>query len=1121
MSPALRASIPLLLAASGLSAQTVITLNGAGGNAIDATNYNLTSATVFGQGIEVEYLVVAGGGGGGGSRNDSTAWGGGGGGAGGLRAGSLVLDASSYTVTVGAGGAGGAMAQDSNLHQGSNGENSVFATITSLGGGGGGRYKGQGNSGGSGGGGGGRVSTSGGAGTSGQGFAGGAARNNDDSGRSAGGGGGGAGGLGGSGGIGTSIAGAGGLGLASSITGTETFYAAGGGGGAWDSFSTGEQAGLGGSSIGGNGSIGGNAGAGALNTGSGGGGAGSNGAGGAGGSGIVVARYLGSAVATGGTIAAGTGAADGYTVHTFTDTGTTALDLSGLDRSTLGTTLSGQLTGSGAVAFNPVGSSGVSRFTLTGDNSGHSGTVVINSGATVTIGDGATSGTLGTGYVYLQQGGTLVFDRSDDVTISNKILTSASLLSNAGDIVKRGDGTLTLNGMDSSFSHAGKVRVEEGTLVYNSLLRSTSMPVDVEISAGATFVRLFEGFGNDIRNTAFTTAGEGTLVLRGMTGLAPNTGSLGHTGGTIIEQGALRANLAAGTDLTVRSGGQFVTYSDLTLGNVLVEDGSLFNGSISATQIEARSGRISTNIRATPLLKTGTGTVTITTIGRTGSTRVEDGVLAPVTAETLGKGAVTVAGGILRLNYIYGGTIQEMAGLVLDGGTVESTTDTRLNATVLDLRSGTLDVILQGSSVLTKSTAGTAVLSKSNPLFAGSVTVSDGTLQLGTVTSLGSASVLLEGGTIQLAGTTRVGYFEQTGGTVTGGTLVSSQILTESGTLAAVIADGSGFSAGILKRTAGLTEVTAANTFTGVVSVQNGTLRLAGDGAFASAARLATRQGGTFDLNGKAQTLDGIDGDGAIALGNNGTLTVSSFSNSTYAGVISGDGGLVKSGAGTLTLTGANTYTGITDVTAGTLIVNGSLGSGASLEVASGATLGGSGTINSGASISGRHSPGNSPGIQTFSPTLTYNPDAEILWELAAQTEFDADRGVYFDGIDVNGDLVINGTVNVLLAFALDGSTVDWTDAFWASGRSWKLFDVSDETFGFEFLSLAAAGALDSEGQSLDTVRSGAGFSLSQRSGDIFIDYIAPAPIPEPSTYGLILGGLALAGAALRRRRKA
>jgi hypothetical protein len=208
----------------------------------------------------VNYLVVGGGGGG------YIA----GGGAGGYRTGTLsVTPGTQYTVTIGGGGPAA-----------TNGDNSVFGSITSLGGGGA-PPGGNGNSGGSGGGGS-YGSASGGAGTSGQG------NNGGNGSQNAGGGGGGAGGTGGNA-PSTHVGGTGGSGsTVSSVLGGGT-YAGGGGGGGTNQGSGGS----GGSGGGGNGRNDGVAGgAGGVNTG---GGAGGNGSGLAssagGGSGIVIISY--------------------------------------------------------------------------------------------------------------------------------------------------------------------------------------------------------------------------------------------------------------------------------------------------------------------------------------------------------------------------------------------------------------------------------------------------------------------------------------------------------------------------------------------------------------------------------------------------------------------------------------------------------------------------------------------------------------------------------------------------------------------------------------------------------------------------------------------------------------
>ncbi len=224
----------------------------------------------------VEVLVVAGGGGGSGGTNSAGGSGGGGGGL--IYRDSFSVSTSPISVTVGAGGTGGAANSNTN---GGNGGNSIFSSLTAIGGGAGGGREMIGSAGGSGGGGGiSGGSRAGGSGTSGQGFAGG---NNSASSPNYGGGGGG--GAASAGQAGTSTKGGnGGNGLEYNISGAAIYYSGGGAASYYQSSGTNGSAGLGGSAVGA---------AGAANTGAGGGGASASGVvGNAGGSGVVIVKYL-------------------------------------------------------------------------------------------------------------------------------------------------------------------------------------------------------------------------------------------------------------------------------------------------------------------------------------------------------------------------------------------------------------------------------------------------------------------------------------------------------------------------------------------------------------------------------------------------------------------------------------------------------------------------------------------------------------------------------------------------------------------------------------------------------------------------------------------------------------
>ena len=249
----------------------------------------------------VSYMVIAGGGGAGSVR-------GGGGGAGGFREGrdispsytasplvaptGLTITATTFPVTVGAGGAG----TDAQPQKGSSGSNSIFSTITSAGGGGGGsglptsQPVAIGIAGGSGGGGAGSADHGGGTGGAGntppvsppQGNAGGVGSTSSTVEGAGGGGGAGAAGANGSG----SAGGNGGNGVSTDINASSVTRAGGGGGGAQG---TGGTGGSGGGADAGTNAVGANA---TANTGGGGSGAGTSSCeGGNGGKGLVIVRY--------------------------------------------------------------------------------------------------------------------------------------------------------------------------------------------------------------------------------------------------------------------------------------------------------------------------------------------------------------------------------------------------------------------------------------------------------------------------------------------------------------------------------------------------------------------------------------------------------------------------------------------------------------------------------------------------------------------------------------------------------------------------------------------------------------------------------------------------------------
>ena len=137
---------------------------------------------------------------------------------------------------------------------------------------------------------------------------------------------------------------------------------------------------------------------------------------------------------------------------------------------------------------------------------------------------------------------------------------------------------------------------------------------------------------------------------------------------------------------------------------------------------------------------------------------------------------------------------------------------------------------------------------------------------------------------------------------------------------------------------------------------------------------------------------------------------------------IGGTGGLALSGTGTLVLTGADTYSGPTVITGGTLVVNGSIAS--PVLVDPGGTLGGTGAINASLSNSGTVSPGDPGGTLSVNGSFTQGPTGTL------QTRLDQSGA---SKLSVNGRATLNGT---LLITPLNGFVPGFGQTFPILGAS-------------------------------------------------------------------------------------
>jgi autotransporter-associated beta strand protein len=247
-----------------------------------------------------------------------------------------------------------------------------------------------------------------------------------------------------------------------------------------------------------------------------------------------------------------------------------------------------------------------------------------------------------------------------------------------------------------------------------------------------------------------------------------------------------------------------------------------------------------------------------------------------------------------------------------------------LDVSTLHVQGGSFSGVISGtaSSNLSMDGTGTFTLAGANT-YSGGTHVNSGTLRVGggfnTIPSASAVTVnagarfdlngfLVTMGSLAGAGSVTLGNQGLTVGVLHTGSNGSST------TFSGVIS-GPG---SVVKEGSGTFTLANNNTYSGGTLIAGGTLRLAVNNAV-PAAGIVTINSGTLDLNGKDDTIGSLRGAGAVTLGNGTLFTGVNNTSTTYSGIISGSGNLVKTGTGTFTLAGANTYSGRTNIAEGVL----------------------------------------------------------------------------------------------------------------------------------------------------------------------------------------------------------
>ena len=557
--------------------------------------------------------------------------------------------------------------------------------------------------------------------------------------------------------------------------------------------------------------------------------------------------------------------------------------------------------------------------------------------------------------------------------------------SNSVAVTENGTGNWILSNVNT---YGGATQVSSGTLN----LASTG----VIGSGGGTAITVNGGTLNDNSTVATSGGITGTSSLAVSSGTAILSGANNFSGATQVSStGVLQlqnANAIASSALTL-SGGTLQLRSD-TNNTTFADTSTTISGSTAIDVDELASGA-SGNTLKLGVVGIGGNTLTVTNNG--GATNYN-----------LALGAVTASASPTFTNNMTSGTLT-LASLGSSSSSSLIAIFNGASASAVTVISGS---VANGSHTvgITQSGAGTLVLTSAST-YSGPTLVSNGVLQLQAANAISSSALTLSGGALRLRNDTNNATFADTSTTISGSTAIDVDALT-----------GSGASGSTLKL--------------GAISMDDHTLTVTNNGG-----------ANNYNLGLGAVTL--TDDSSSPTFTNNlvnGTLTLASLTASgasptvvfnghsasavtAVTGIISNGSGntvtLTQSGANTLVLTGANTYTGDTTVSEGTLDL-GNGGTSGSISASSDLILAG-GTLNYDRSGTGN--------TQTFAST-TFNAGASAL--TAGSGDTIALKGLTrntFGVVDFGGAGSFTSTstsanINGILGYATFGGTT------WAVGPS-------------------------------------------------------------------------------------